>query len=175
MFYKDINSSVILYPNISKRFPILGGVRHWCPISCFLFLVVPELLFLNISHCPDTLGLTIFDRVVKISQLADDTVLFLRDKGQIRNALYVTGKFSEASCLKHNINKSEMLCLHKIEEKLMFDIPVKRCVKYPGIHISKDMALRQQLNFNPKIKKTRSILNLSLLRDLSIYGRVLLV
>lgn len=69
--------------------------------------MVPELLFLNISHCPDILGLTIFDKEVKISQLADDTVLFLRNKGQIRNALYVTGKFSEASCLKLNLNQQE--------------------------------------------------------------------
>lgn len=91
--------------------------------------------------------------MVKISQLADDTVLFLKDKSQIQTALQVTGEFSEASGLKLNINNSEILCLYDTDEKLMFNIPVKQTVKYLGIQITKDMELRQQLNFLPKVKK----------------------
>lgn len=174
MFFKNINSSVILYPRMSRRFSVSRGVRQGCPISCFLFLLVAELLFLNISCDPNIQGLVIFNREVKISQLADDTVLFLRDKSQIQIALQVTGEFSEASGLKLNINKSEILCLYKTDEQRMFNIPVKQTVKYLGIHITKDLGLRQQLNFFPKIKKAKSILNLWLQRDLSIFGRVLL-
>ena len=88
----------------------------------------------------------------------------IKVKWQIQSALHVTGEFSEASNIK-------LLFLFETEEKLMFNIPVKRCVKYLGIHISKDMALRQQLNFLPKIK---SILNMWLQRDLSIFRGVLL-
>lgn len=138
---------------MSQRFLVSRGVRQGCPISCFLFLVVAELLFLNISCNPNIQGLTIFNRVVKISQLADDTVLFLKDKPQIQTALQVTGEFSEASGLKLNINKSEILCLYDTDEKLMFNIPVKQTVKYLGIQITKDMELRQQLNFLPEVKK----------------------
>lgn len=158
MLYKDRNSSIILYPKMSQRFLVSRGVRQGCPISCFLFLVFAELLFLNISCNPNIQGLTIFNRVVKISQLADDTVLFLKDKSQIQTALQVTGEFSEASGLKLNINKSEILCLYDTDEKLMFNIPVKQTVKYLGIQITKDMELRQQLNFLPKVKKLNQFL-----------------
>ena len=72
----------------------------------------------------------------------------------------------------------------------MFNILVKQTVKYLGIQITKDVELRQQLNFLPKVKKNKqtnkkqkkqfkqfknkSILNMWLQRDLSIFGRVLL-
>lgn len=35
MFYKNIDSCVILYPNITKRFPVLRSVRQGCPSSPF--------------------------------------------------------------------------------------------------------------------------------------------
>lgn len=60
------------------------------------------------------------------------------------------------------------------DEKLSFNIPVKQTVKYMEIHITEDMEFRQQLNFLPEVKKTNSVLNMWLQRDLSIFGRVLL-
>ncbi len=38
MFHKCINSSINLYPNTSKIFPICTGVRKGCPISRFYLL-----------------------------------------------------------------------------------------------------------------------------------------
>ena len=67
----------------------------------------------------------------------------------------------------------KFLCLYETEEELMFNIHVKQCVKYLGIHIAKDMVLRQQLNFLPKIKKTKSILKMWLQRHLSIFGSII--
>ncbi len=71
MFYTDISSSVILNTSTTKRFNINRGVRqggNLGAISPFLFLVVVELLSIGIVK--------IFDNVLKISQLADDTTLF---------------------------------------------------------------------------------------------------
>lgn len=56
----------------------------------------------------------------------------------------------------------------------MFNIPVKQSLKYLGIHMTKNLDHRQQLNFSPRIKKAKSIFNMWLQRDLSIFGRVLL-
>ena len=47
-------------------------------------------------------------------------------------------------------------------------------MKYLGIYICKDEKERQQLNFDPKLKKTRTIFNLWSQRDISIWGRSLL-
>lgn len=71
MLYKDITSTVLLYPNVSKRFPVLRGVRQGCPLSTFLFLIAAELLFLHIENSQIT-GINIFQKEIKITQLADD-------------------------------------------------------------------------------------------------------
>ncbi len=79
MFYTDISSSVILNTSTTKRFNINAESRQGCPISPFLFLLVVELLSIGIVNNDEIQGLKIFDNVLKISQLADDTTLFLKN------------------------------------------------------------------------------------------------
>lgn len=52
--------------------------------------------------------------------------------------------------------------------------PVKDTVKYLAVYISKNHIVRQHMNFHPRLKKTKFILNNWLQRDLSILGRILL-
>ncbi len=78
MFYRGINSFVILQNNTSRRFFINRGVRQGCPISPFLFLIVVELLEISVEKNPNLLGITLFNREIKISQLADDTTFSKR-------------------------------------------------------------------------------------------------
>ncbi len=175
MIYKDINSSVLLQFDTSNRFPINRRVRQGCEISPFLFLLVVELLSLNIRNNADIKGVTIFDREIRISQFADDTTLFLENTNQVAKVLEIINTFSEASGFKLNIPKCEILCLFDNLETSVNNIPIKDNVKYLGIHISKKISLRQERNFLPKIKKAKLIFNNWLQRDLSFPGRVLLI
>ncbi len=92
MFHKGIISSINLYPNTSKRFPICRGVHQGCPLSPFLFLIVVEFLSITILNSPSFQGITIFSKEIILSQLADDTVLFLRDKEQLPATLQLVNK-----------------------------------------------------------------------------------
>ncbi|KAI2661582.1 hypothetical protein H4Q32_007217 [Labeo rohita] len=175
MIYKDIKSSVFLQFDTSYRFPINRGVRQGCGISPFLFLLVVELLSLNIRHNPNIKGLRIFDSEIRISQLADDTTLLLENTNQVAKALEIINTFSEASGLKLNIPKCEILCLFDSIETSVNGIPIKDNVKYLGIHVSKIMSIRQERKFLPKVKKAKLIFNNWLQRDLSFLGRVLLI
>lgn len=173
MLYKDINSNLMIYPNTSNRFPVNRSVRQGCPISPFLFLIVVELLSLQVLNSPSIQGLSIFQKEIRIIQLADDTALFLRDKNQIGPALRLINAFSRASGLQLNIRKCEILSLFDTDDEHFYNIPVKKTVKYLGIDVTKDMLTRQQLNFLPRLKKTKNIMNMWLQRDLSIFGRIL--
>ncbi len=111
MFYNDINSSIILNTGTSKRFGIHRGVRQGCPSSPFLFLLVAELLSIQILNNQSILGLQIFDREIKISQLADDTALFFKDNirtlfcNPVPTALDCISKFTKSFGLKLNLHK----------------------------------------------------------------------
>uniref|UniRef100_A0A671UBE6 Reverse transcriptase domain-containing protein n=1 Tax=Sparus aurata TaxID=8175 RepID=A0A671UBE6_SPAAU len=174
MFYRDIYSSVLINLNTSKRFQINRGVRQGCPISPFLFLLVTELLSISIVNNEKFEGISIFGRELQISQLADDTTLFLKDKNQLLNIIILINQFSHASGLRLNVSKCEILSLHNSNDSTIENIPVKTCVKYLGIFVTKDLTARQHLNFANRLKKTKSIFNTWLQRDLSVLGRVLL-
>jgi len=98
---------------------------------------VVELLSLHIKQSPIIKGLSIFGKEIRVTQLADDTALFLSDKHQINNAITLIDQFSAASGLKLK-SKCEILCLYQTDEEKMFNLPVKKCVKYLGIHICRD-------------------------------------
>ncbi len=83
-----------------------------------------KLLAIIVEKNPNLLGIMLFNREIKISQLADDTTLFLKDKNQIKNAIKLVQAFSDASGLQLNITKCEIL-QNDSSEQTMFNIPVK--------------------------------------------------
>lgn len=71
-----------------------------------------------------------------MSQLADDTTVFLRDSNEIPVALSVTAKLSSISRLKVNLKKSEILPLYSTAVTEICGIPVKNTATYLGVKIS---------------------------------------
>lgn len=130
MLYKDINSDLMIYPNTSKRFPISRSVHQGCPVSPFLFLIAAVLLSLIILNNDSIKGLSIFQKELKIIQLADETVLLLKDKHplttQIEPAINFINDFSKASGLHLNINKREILCLYDTDCENICNIQVEK-------------------------------------------------
>ncbi|MGL5973487.1 MAG: reverse transcriptase domain-containing protein [Oscillospiraceae bacterium] len=147
--YNGINSCVSLTSSTSPRFAVGRGIRQGCPISPFLFLLAAELLSLHIKNSPIE-GIKIVEKTLIISQLADDTSLFLRDESQIPVALSILDLFSKASGLVVNPKKSEILFVHDTDKTLVCGISVKKCVKYLGVDICKSTSDRLQNNFQPK-------------------------
>lgn len=137
MFYKGIDSSVIINYSTSNRLDRKRGVRRGCPLSPFLFVSVVELLSVNIEHDPDFKGFSVFNRERRISQLADDTTLFLKDKEQLLKAVDPVQQLSSASGLKLHVWKCELWPIHTGDDTFIDNIPVKTMVKCLGIHITK--------------------------------------
>ena len=100
----------MLTAGTSPRFNLKRGVRQGCPVSPYLFLICTQLLseFIKLSHLK---GITIAEREIIISQLADDTTLFLKDASQVSVAIDIIKSFSNASGLCLNISKCELLAL----------------------------------------------------------------
>ena len=98
----------------SKPFKINKGIRQGCPLSALLFLLVVEVLACDIRKDNNN-GLQISIngniKTINISQLADDTTLFLKDEQAIKNSLEKVESFGNASGLKLNKHKTEGLWL----------------------------------------------------------------
>ncbi len=80
------------------------GVRQGCPVSPYLFLIAVHFLNLYVRRS-NINGVTIGNVELIISQLADDTALFLKDSSQVSVALNILQVFTKASGLNLNIDK----------------------------------------------------------------------
>lgn len=173
--YKDNNSSVKLLHGTSPRFNIGKGVRQGCPASPYIFLLVAQVLNYLVSQSPIK-GINLLGKELIITQLADDTTIFLKNADEVPIALSTFELFSKASGLNLNLKKCEILSIRKINYTEICSIPVKVPVKvtYLGINIRTSYKERERDNFAPIEDAIKKKFNCWLVRDLSIYGRVLL-
>lgn len=173
--YKKANCSIKMHTGTSPHFDLGRGIRQGCPVSPYLFLICAQLLSDFIKQSPiKGIPVTIADREIIISQLADDTSLFLKNAPQISFAVNQISVFSRASGLRLNLSKCELLPLKNCKSTSISNIPVKESVTYLGITINKNTSNRCPMNFNHIIEKTKKKLNSWLQRALSHQGRILL-
>lgn len=95
------NSSVKLSDGTTQRFSLERGIRQGCPVSVYLFLVAAQ-IFCHYIKARTLAGISIAGRNIILSQLADDTALFLKDALQVKPAINAIEVLSRASglCLK---------------------------------------------------------------------------
>lgn len=138
MMYTDITSSVALPGGTTPRFQINRGVKQGCPCSPSLFILVAEILSIYIKNSLELKPLNVLGKSLIITQLADDTTIFVKNGEQIPIAIEKVENFSKASGLKLNIKKCELMALQEYPNAELHGIPVKSEIKYLGIVLSKD-------------------------------------
>ena len=133
-----------------------------------LFLLVVEILAINIKTNKDIHGINVNEKEIFISQLADDTTLFINDEKSLENVFIVLDKFHKCAGLKLNKNKtgSRNIDLSK------YDIRTPDTIKYLGISISKQLNDIEILNYKEKIVQIKNKLNMWKSRKLSIKGKI---
>lgn len=171
--YYNCNSTIKLKYGTSPRFYLTRGIRQGCPISPYLFLLVSQIFASYISNS-SLRGISIANKQILISQLADDTTLFLQDAHQVSLALKNIQQFSKASGLSLNLSKCELMSIKECNLTEICNIKVRDQVSYLGIIITKNELGRCSINFNPLIESTQRKLCAWLQRDLSLKGRILL-
>ena len=95
---------------LSSKLHISRGIRQGCPLSALLFVITVETMAARLRQEESIQGLKFHNtqaKEFKISQLADDTTLFLRYKSDITNALNIIEIFGSLSGLILNREKSQ--------------------------------------------------------------------
>ena len=100
--YSDKESCVTNNGFSSNFFKLKRGVRQGCCLSALLFIRVAEVLAINLICNSLIHGIKIRNHDFKICQLADDTMLFLKDIPSLKAALSLPQDFTQPSGLKLN-------------------------------------------------------------------------
>ena len=177
-FYTKIESAAINNGFMTNWFRPSRGVRQGCPLSPYLFVLSTEILSSKIRQEPSITGIKIFGHEIKLSQFADDTNLFCADLISVGNALKTVGDFGRLAGLKLNIKKSKAIWLGKWEKNKSYPLQLKWLhspVRLLGIYVSYDEKGNNELNFNLKIRKLQTKLDMWRSRDLTLFGKVLII
>ena len=110
LFITDIKSCVSVNGSISPWFKIERGCRQGDPLSPYLFLICSEILALMIKQNDNIKGYFITEIEIKISQLADDTSLFLDgSKESFEYCVHTILEYAKYSGLSMNFEKTKVL------------------------------------------------------------------
>ena len=80
VLYSEISAAVLNNWYISRWFAPERGVRQGCPLSPYLFILAVKTFSCAIRNSDVIRGIHVDDCEIKITQLADDTTCFVKDK-----------------------------------------------------------------------------------------------
>ena len=165
----------------SKPFEIQRGIRQGCPLSALLFLLVVEILANKIRKSKND-GLEIkingTNQYIQLTQLADDTTLFLQNEQAVKNCLKTVLTFGKYSGLRLNLDKTEGLWLGNGKNRNDNFANInweKSYIKALGVYFGYDKKEIETLNWDNKLQAIKQILNKWKYRDLTFQGRILIL
>ena len=178
VFYTDIESAILNNGYATNWIKPSTGVRQGCPLSPYLFILAAELMSMKIRQSSAVIGISIFEREIKISQFADDTNLLCLDLSSVHKGLQIAVDFGEISGLRLNLEKTKAMWLGKWSGNKSKPLPLK-WVSSPtrilGIYFSYDEKGNNEMNFNLKIDKLQTNLDIWKSRDLTLFGKVMII
>lgn len=182
IMYNDIKSSVTNNGWISAPIKVQRGIRQGCPCSALLFVVAVEILACKIRQDQNIRGFTIKldgkTHCLKITQLADDTTLFLHSKEEITKALNVIEIFGSFSGLKLNRSKTEGIWLGKLKhsrDKFENVNWKSDPIKSLGIYLGINKIECKTLNFSKMYGKIETTLSNWKKRNLTLIGKITVI
>jgi len=120
----------------------------------------------------------IYGNEVKVSQFAEDTNLVCGDITSVDNALCLVNDFAPVYGLKLHVKKTKALWLGKRcnNRTMLLQLSWPRDpVKILGIFFSYDNKASDHYNFNLKIQKLQTHLDMWSSRSLTLFGKVLII
>ena len=110
IFYNDV-SSCVLNNHASTFFPLHRGVRQGCPLPGVLFVLGIDMFGRALKNNNSIKGILVNNHEIKVTQYADDTTIFVRDRDSVVQLLDLLENFSLLSGLEINTAKTEVMWL----------------------------------------------------------------
>ena len=133
-----------------------------------------EVLAINLRYNHSIHGILTENNDFKICQLADDTTLFLRDIPSIKSALSLLQDFSKISGLKLNKSKTEVFPIN-----FTSNLDASFGISWKKDNFRVWFCLHElqmvQLNLEGRIEEIRNTLNVWCGRNMTIFGKVMLL
>ena len=173
-------SRILLNGHLGTKIQLQRGIRQGDPASGYLFNLAVSVLTEQISKSTKLTGIHI-DRnnEIRISQYADDTILFLDGtKRSIEGSIEELNKFGLQSGLKINIEKTSCMAIgifRKDQIRTKYDIDFVEQLTVLGIQVDRDLTNVADNNIQFKMPALKNELAQWRRRCLTPIGRINIV
>ena len=174
----DAQSCIINNGYTTDYFKLEQGTRQGDPLSAYLFILVFEVLLIQVREDIDIKGFTVNDVELKLSCYVDDGYFMVKTVDSIKKILRYFDIYSLYSSLKVNLDKCEACWLGRA--KFRDDKPIackwtvlnNGCIRILGSFFSYDPLLSQMVNFLTVTESIHTIVNCWKKRCLTLGGRI---
>jgi hypothetical protein len=189
--YSNLEASVLVNGYTTNKFKIQQSVKQGDALSCALFVLAIEPLLRKLNSNPTITPVTLYslnnDGSITFNTVsyADDITCITKNKQAIQEVINEYSRFSTFSGISLNVAKTEILIIGKKDPGIVkFDITYRGNnlsifnqdeVTICGISFSNDKSIAYEKNITNKIHKLQRQLNIWKQRNLTLFGRCLIV
>ena len=164
---------------VSRKCTMSRGIRQGCPLSALLFILSVEVLGVQIRQNKYIKGFKFGNKEYKISQYADDGILMLSDERSIQPAMDTVNAFCKIAGPRLNMQKVDGVWLGSLKSTMPETYAgitwTKEPVRCLGIYTGHNKQQCDVLNWDNKIDKISQLLNQWKRRNLTVFGKVVVI
>ena len=182
VFYNNIKSCVIVNGHTSSWFKLGRGCRQGDPLSPYLFILCVEILAHLIRKNPDIKGIKVKEKNYLISQYADDTSLILEaTEKALKTTLNLITYYAKFSGLSMNNEKTRVIWLGSMKGSSLtlcnnFNLNWDQGhFTVLGVKFSTNLNEIISINYNKKIREIKNLLLQWSKRNLTPYGKNIVI
>ena len=178
VLYCEISAAVLNNGHISRWFASERGVRQGCPLSPYLFILAVETLSCAIRNSDVIRGIHVDDCEIKITQLADDTICFVKDKASLCHLLSIIKQFELCAGLKMDVYKTKAKVLGREtmpHDNLFGQNWTEEAIHTLGVSLSGDENDHYKLNCKKRLKNMKNLSSSWKCEGLSLKGKVTVI
>ena len=113
LIYSNASTQINLNGFLTEKVPLKCGVRQGCPLSALLYVMVIEILALQLRANPNIVGFTIDSEKIISSHYADDSVIKITQNRCFKEVYKELTDYERATGAKVNYDKTQGLWLGK--------------------------------------------------------------
>ena len=156
--YSDASTQIKVNGFLTPSIPLKRGVRQGCPLSPLLYVLVIELLALQLRQNPNIVGFKIEGERIVSLHYADDAIIAIKQNQCFKEVIKELKLYEDATGAKVNLEKTEGLWLGAWKNRL--DTPLNivwtnKNVKRLGVYFGNDNPAKYTFeDIIPKVKQS---------------------
>ncbi len=159
--YSNASSMVTINGFFSERIPLKRGVRQGCPLSALLYVLIIEILAIQLRTNPNIVGFTVGGTKIVSAHYMDDTTIIIKQNRCFKEVIKELELYEQATEAKVNYKKTKGLWVGSWKGRRTSPIPSIRWtsgdLKNLGIYFgNENPALRTFEEIVPKFQKRLS-------------------